>query len=253
MRQAFGEQLTARGGAERLLFDGVTGEATEAPAAHPPTLVRSIWNVFIAVHEGRFATTVVRWLLFLSGVLGSAMVASGLVLWWVSRQKAREASENPPRGHRFIEIMNVGGVAGLLLAIAAYFWANRLIPADLGERSGQEILSFFVVWGLAFVHAGIRRHKRAWVEQLSAGAALFLLLPALNGLTGGAHLGRSMLDGHWQVAGFDMTALVFGAMLLFIAYRVRIYVPRSARKSAAEDLSGIAPGVGESASAAETA
>jgi hypothetical protein len=144
-------------------------------------------------------------------------------------------------------------VAGLLLAVAAYFWANRLIPASLAERPEQEILSFFAVWGLAFAHAGLRQHKRAWVEQLSAGAALFLLLPALNGLTGGAHLGRSLLDGHWQVAGFDMTAFVFGAMLSFIAYRVHIYAPLAARKSVAEERSGIDPGVGESATAAETA
>lgn len=230
IRQAFGKQLTARGGAERMLFSGVTGESLDAPVVRQPSLTRSIWNVFVAVHEGRFATSMVRWMLFLSGVLGSLMIASGLVLWLVSRQKKCEAQGRLPGGHRFVQVMNVGAVSGLMIATAAYFWANRLIPGDLGNRNEQEILSFFVVWGLCFVHALIRSHKNAWIEQLWVGAALFLLLPLLNGLTGGAHLGRSIQDGQWQVAGFDLAALVTGAALLFIAHKVRLYVPKPARK-----------------------
>lgn len=238
MRQAFGERLTARGGG-RMLFDGATGNELDPPAAaRPPTNTRAIWNVFVAVHEGRFAMPAVRWLLFVSGVLGALMIASGLVLWLASRQKEREALGYLPRGHRFVEIMNVGAIAGLMIALAAYFWANRFIPAAAGDRGEQEILSFFAVWGLTFAHAAVRRHKRAWVEQLSAGAALFLLLPALNGLTGGAHLGRSMLNGPWQVAGFDLAALFVGGALLFVAYRVQHHVPRPARKEAGRPAAG---------------
>ena len=238
IRQAFGQQLTARGGAERLLFDGVSGEQLEAPMANPPTVTRSIWNVLIAVHEGRFATPVVRWLLFISGLLGSFMVASGLVMWLLSRQKEREALGRTPRGHRFVEVMNVGSVSGLILSIASYFWASRFISADLANRNEQEILCFFVVWGLSFVHALVRPHKRAWIEQLSAGAALFLLLPILNGLTGGVHLGQSLFDGRWLVAGFDLSALITGALLLFIAHRLCIYTPKSTRKMVVQGEAG---------------
>ena len=57
--------------------------------------------------KGRFATPAVRWLLFLSGVIGALMIASGLVLWLVSRQKERAALGRLPRGHRFVEVMNL--------------------------------------------------------------------------------------------------------------------------------------------------
>lgn len=232
IRQAFGDQLTARGGAERMLFNGVTGEALELPAARPPSTTRSIWNVFIVVHEGRFATPAVRWLLFLSGVIGALMIASGLVLWLVSRQKERAALGRLPRGHRFVEVMNVAAVAGLMIAIAGYFWANRFIPADAVDRNNQEIFAFFAIWGLTLVHAALRPHKRAWIEQLAAGAALYLLLPVLNGLSGGAHLARSLFSGHWQVASFDLVALATAAALLFTANRVYHHVPRPDRKGA---------------------
>ena len=232
IRQAFGDKLTARGGAERMLFNGVTGEALELPAARPPSTTRSIWNVFIVVHEGRFATPAVRWLLFLSGVIGALMIASGLVLWLVSRQKERAALGRLPRGHRFVEVMNVAAVAGLMIAIAGYFWANRFIPADAVDRNNQEIFAFFAIWGLTLVHAALRPHKRAWIEQLAAGAALYLLLPVLNGLSGGAHLARSLFSGHWQVASFDLVALATAAALLFTANRVHHHVPRPERKGA---------------------
>ena len=232
VRQAFGERLPARGGAERMLFDAASGELIEATATPQPALTRSIWNVFTAVHEGRFATSVVRWMLFLSGVLGSLMIASGLVLWLVSRQKERGVSGRIPPGHRFVEIMNVGGMSGLMIATAAFFWSNRFIPAALADRGEQEILCFFAFWGISFVHAFLRPHKRAWVEQLSFGSALFLLLPLLNGLTGGAHLGVSILQGQWQVASFDLAAIVTGALMLFVAYRLHGYVPKPLGKDA---------------------
>lgn len=248
IRQAFGEQLTARGGAERLRFNGVTGEPIETPQAQPLSATRSVWNVFTAVHEGRFATAMVRWMLFLSGVLGALMVASGLALWLVSRQKEREALGRLPRGHRFVEVMNIGAVAGLMVAIGGYFWANRLIPGSVTGRNDQEILCFFVIWGLGFAYAMVRPHKRAWVELLQVGAVLLLLLPVLNALTGGAHLGRSLLNGLWQVAGFDLTSLLAGAGLWYTARQVSHYTPRPAQKkhpvkTAAADANAEKPGL----------
>lgn len=226
LRQARGTGLANRGAAERLLFDGVSGALLEAPPVAAPTAVRAIHNVLSAVHLGRFASPLPRWLLFASGVLGSLMLASGLVLWVVSRLKDRPADGRVPFGHRLVEVLNVAAVAGLLVAIAAHFWANRLIPADLAERNLWEIRAFFGVWMLTLLHALLRRHKQAWIEQLVAGGVLLAALPLVNGLTGGAHLGASMAAGQWQVAGFDLCVLALGLLLLYAARGVVRHVPR---------------------------
>lgn len=226
LRQARGSGLANRGAGERLVFDGVSGELLEAPAAAAPSAVRATLNVLSAVHLGRFASPLPRWLLFVSGVLGSLMVASGLVLWVVSRAKDKPADGRIPFGHRLVEVLNVAAVAGLLVAVGAYFWANRLIPAELAERNLWEIRVFFGAWALTLLHALLRRHRQAWIEQLALGGGLLAALPLVNAFTGGAHLGVSMGAGQWQVAGFDLCVLALGALLLYAARGVLRHVPR---------------------------
>lgn len=226
LRQARGSSLANRGATERLLFDGVSGAALEIPPVTEPSAVRAVQNVLSAVHLGRFASPLPRWLLFLSGVLGSLMVATGLVLWVVSRAKDAPAAATVPRGHRLVQVLNVAAVAGLMLAIAAYFWANRLIPVEQAERNLWEIRAFFSAWGLTLLHALLRRHKQAWIEQLAAAGVLMAALPLLNAFSGGAHLGSSLAGGQWQVAGFDLSALACGLLLLFSARAVARHVPR---------------------------
>lgn len=245
IRQALPERLDNRAMAERMRFDGVTGQLLESPPPVDPVSTTALWNALTAIHLGHFAFPLARWLLFLCGAMGSVMVASGLAMWVIARSKPATTPARRPFGHRLVEVLNVAGVAGLLVAIAAYFWANRLIPAGLSERNLWEIRIFFTVWLLTLVHAGIRRHKAAWVEQLSLAGGLSLLLPVVNGLSGGLHLGQSVLVGAWQVAGFDLCALAVGSMLLFGARQVQRHQPRIAlnAKSTAKPAPGMTEGV----------
>jgi hypothetical protein len=155
------------------------------------------------------------------------MVATGLVLWVVSRARDVPAAAAVPRGHRLVQVLNIAAVAGLMIALAAYFWANRLIPVEQAERNLWEIRVFFGVWSLSLAHALLRRHKQAWIEQLTAAGILMAALPLVNAFSGGAHLGSSLADGQWQVAGFDLSALACGLLLLFSARGVVRHVPRT--------------------------
>ncbi|MFX5743248.1 PepSY domain-containing protein, partial [Acinetobacter baumannii] len=74
-------------------------------------------------------------------------------------------------------------IAGLSVAMTAYLWGNRLLPAGLTERAAWEIHLFFAVWALTLAHAVLRPAKAAWIEQLWAAAALLALLPVLNAVT----------------------------------------------------------------------
>jgi len=220
LREAHGQRLTDRGQSRRAIYDAATGERLLAPAAAQPGAAMGVYNVFTSLHLGRFADPAVRWLLFLSGMVGSFMVASGMVLWVVKRLPERKKLGVTPRGHRLVEVLNVAGLAGLFLAVAAYLWLNRLLPATMGGRAGWEIQGFFAAWLASLLYASLRPHRRAWVEILGASAAALLLLPVLNGATGGASLPDSMARGLWSVAGFDLSALATGAILAFIAFKL---------------------------------
>lgn len=220
LREARSGTLLRRGG-DRLVFDGVTGALRDPTPTAEPGLGNKIFSVFTAIHLGRFAGPAMRWLLFLAGVTGTLMVATGLVLWVVKRLPDRRKLGRTPRGHRLVEVLNVGGIAGLSLATAGYFWLNRLIPASLAGRTDWEIHGFFIVWALALAHAALRPHRRAWIEQLTLAAALLALLPLLNPLTGGSGLWHSLPAGQWPIAGFDLAMLALALVHGYAALRLK--------------------------------
>jgi uncharacterized iron-regulated membrane protein len=249
---AGGSLAAGRNMADSLRFDGVSGAQLDSPAIVPVSAVQSISNTLIMLHRGFFASPMVRWLLFLAGVGGSIMIATGLVMWVVARAKDQEKASRAVRfGHRLVEVLNVAGVAGLLVAIGAYFWASRLIPADLPDRSALEIEVFFYGWLIAFIYALIRRHKAAWIEELACAGLLIALLPFVNALTGGLSLFGSIYLDQWLLAGFDLCALAIGIGLLFAARKVYLHVPRVRPEKTAPETEGAA--AGKSANAAPEA
>lgn len=215
-----GARALVRGGGERLLFNGVTGAPQAPPEARATSTAQAVSGAMMGIHLGRFADPALRWLLFLSGVIGTVMAGSGMVLWVVKRLPERRKLGRTPHGHRLVEVLNIAAIAGLSVATAGYFWANRLLPVDMAQRADMEIRSFFVVWALCLLHAMLRPHRRAWLEQLWLAAIAFATLPLLNAATGGAALPAAMLHGQWSVAGFDLVVLALGVLHGFAAWKL---------------------------------
>jgi len=210
---------------ERLVFDGVSGELLhEVPPA--TSAAKNVRDLFIGLHEGLFAPPLLRWLYFLSGLLGTAMIATGLVLWAVKRRQRVEKRHGTPHlGLRLVEKLNVGTIVGLPVGIAAYFWANRLLPVEMTGRADWEAHSMFLAWLAMLIHAVLRPTARAWIEQLGIAALAFGLLPVINVFTTDRHLGQSLATGDWVFAGFDLTMLAIGLLLGWCALQVRRRLP----------------------------
>lgn len=214
-----GQSLATPGSVGRsLLFDGMTGEAIGVVNPAPHSVPKAFYNTMVAPHLGRFADPVMRGLLFLSGILGTLMVATGLVLFVVKRLPDRLRANRKPRLHQFIEIMNVGAIGGLSLATAAYFWSNRVLAATLADRSQFEIAIFFSTWMICFAHAALRTHWKAWFDQAALAALGFLLLPLLNWATGGTPMATALARGQWSIAGVDLAMLAMGSIHAYAAW-----------------------------------
>ena len=233
LRERGGDSLIDRGSSERLRFNGVTGEQLNGPANNPISGANATYNVLTSLHLLRFAGTPLRWAFFLSGLLGTAMIVTGLVLWVNKRLPERQKLGRTPFGHRLVEVLNVATLAGLPLAIAAYLWANRLLPAALNGRIEWEIRCFFAIWLVSLLHALSRSHRRAWIEQLSANAALFAALPLFALLLPHSHLPNTLGRGQWLVAGVDLTLWAFAAVFAGAAWKVATHRPavRAPRRS----------------------
>jgi len=218
LREGGGMSLINRGQSETLRFDGVTGQLQASPEAPAISWVRATGNVITGVHLGRFAEPAMRWLLLLSGVIGTFMAASGMVLWVVKRMPERRKLGRTPFGHRLVEVLNVGSIAGLSVAVAGFFWLNRLLPVPMQARSDWEINGFFIIWLLCLLHPLRVSHRNAWLQQMALAAVLYALLPLLNLLTGGASLVQTLANGQWSIASFDLLMLGLAAIHGVVAW-----------------------------------
>ncbi|WP_294319517.1 PepSY-associated TM helix domain-containing protein [uncultured Sphingomonas sp.] len=210
-----------------IAYDGVTGRMLwQAP---PPGGAVETQGVMVGLHAGRFGDYPMRWLYFLCGIAGSLMVASGLVLWTVKRRERLPNPARPPFGFRLVERLNIGFVAGFPLAMTLYLWANRLLPTSLAARADAEINAMFAGWAAIFLYALARRPARAWVELLTAQAALLIALPFYNIVALPTGLFTTIGTGDWVLAGADLTFLALGAGFGFAAWRVHRFRPRARR------------------------
>ncbi|WP_020146584.1 PepSY domain-containing protein [Thioalkalivibrio sp. ALJ15] len=204
---------------EQLVFDGVTGELLEhyEPPLGSAGVVR---DSLLGLHEGRFADAPLRWLYFLSGLAGAAMIATGLVLWSVKRRLARETRPDSTMGPALVERLNVAVIVGLLVAILAYFLANRLLPVHLENRSDWEVHAMFITWAALILHSLARPARRLWREQLALLVLVALALPVVNLLVTDRHLGVTLTQASWVMAGTDLAALTVAGLAVYAWYRV---------------------------------
>ncbi len=206
-----------------LRYDAVSGALIEAsPLSGGATQTR---GVMYGLHLARFADWGLRALFFVSGLIGCLMVASGVVLWAVKERPKHAKSGKIGFGLRLVDALNIGAVAGLPIAFAAYFWGNRLLPVQMAERADAEVNVFFYAWAAALLAAFIWPKRLMWAWQLYLGAGMFLLIPVINALTTHAHLGVTLRTGDWVLAGFDLMMLAFGAVLAYCALRMQRWQP----------------------------
>lgn len=215
-----------------LAFNGVTGELKpDQTTLKTPSVANGIYNVFTTLHEARGVDLALRWLLFMSGVVGTFMIATGLILWCVKRAPQQQKQGYKSFGYRLVEVTNIAAIIGLPIACAAYFYANRFIPADMDMRLNWEIRSFFIIWLLTLVYAMIRSNRQAWLELLLLATAAFALLPIVNFLTGGQAIWNSIMHGQWMIASFDLAMWALAILFWFAFKKVKNHKGLPPKKS----------------------
>lgn len=217
--------------AEWRLYDGVTGARLDPPVpSRGPALATE--DTLYGLHMGQFSQPLLRWLYFLSGVGGFAMIATGLILWTVKRRPALEKGEPMPFSYRLVERLNVAAIAGVPIAMAAFFWANRLLPSGVEGRAEAETDAFLYALLGATVLAQLVPRAWLWRGACGLGAAAFLALPVINMATTSRGLLSSLAEGDIQMASFDLTLTAVGlafATAALLAHRKAV-IPAGAHR-----------------------
>ncbi|CAD5108120.1 PepSY-associated TM helix domain-containing protein [Zestomonas carbonaria] len=219
-----------------LSYDEATGELLAEQKAS--TGYRA-YAWLTGLHMAQFGGTLVRFLYFLMGLAGCAMLVGGLQVWLAKRE------ERGGRGIGLVRALNGAVIGGLPLASLALLWGNRLLPAGMAERAVAEGWVFVGSWILLALWAVLRRNQPRNLrrDQLALGALLALGLPLLNWLTtADGHLGASLVRGDWALAGVDLALLLTGVLCALFAWRAAqpqaqvAKAPRARRQLAEEGV-----------------
>ena len=200
------KNLTISKQPERLVFSSYDGKPLQGYVeASNATRVR---RVFFGLHEAHFADIRLRWLLFLLGLLSSALIGTGLIIWL---KKRLIKIEKPQLGYFLVERLNIAVIGGLPLAIVAFFLSNRLLPKLLEDRATLEVQVFFLTWLVCLFLSLFRPAKKAWVELLLASALGCYLLPIIDLYQDSERLKDAILE-------VNSVYLTFALFILFMGF-----------------------------------
>ena len=200
-----------------LLFDGMSGRLLPDPRPPLSAPIR-LHDLLLDLHVADFAQPLVRLLYLISGLAGTAMIGTGLVLWSAKRKAKLPAGH---RGLALVDRLNIATLVGLPVAIAGYFWANRLLPVDFAARHDWEVHCMFLTWLAVLLYSFGRTPEQGWRELFGLAAIAWSAIPLLNALTTDKHLGVTLAAHDWVLAGFDLTALAVGIVFALLFRRSR--------------------------------
>lgn len=189
---------------EAVSFDGTTGRVLADYRETRPVV--KAYDVAYGLHMARFAEPVLRWLYFVSGLLLTAGIATGLILWIVKRRERAPLA----LGNRLVERLNIGMIAGAPVAFAAYFWANRLLPLGLADRAANEVATLYWTWAAMLIAAIALKPRLGWPILLAAAGAAWTVLPLVDIAVRGA--------ANPILAGGDVTMMAAGLLFAVAAW-----------------------------------
>lgn len=201
-----------------LLYSAVSGQLISESAVK--INAERTRRLMINLHSGRFADTYLRWLYFLSGLVGTVMIGTGLLLWF--KKRSQRLASNISKGHNLVNNLNVGFLLGLPIALASYFIANRLFPVTLNNRSEAEIFCFFCAWLILLVYPLVRGVNRTWLEGSYIAALSFITLPLLSMLSVKRNLLTYQYPRDNTLLAIDITLLFTGTIFLLCARYINI-------------------------------
>jgi len=211
-----------------LLFNGVDGSLI-AKSVDEFSSTEVFYDSLTALHTGRLANPLLRWLYFLCGVAGCVMIATGCIMWAKRIRERMKKDHRPSFGLKLVEGLNLATLMGLPLATSVFFLANRLLPISTLERADKEILAFFVTWLAVALFALFKREKQQWILLAWVNSIACISIPIVNALTTNGNIISYLLNGQWALFSFDLVCLI--SAVLFIVQATKLRTQRQASAS----------------------
>ncbi|MEM6287415.1 MAG: PepSY-associated TM helix domain-containing protein [Bacteroidota bacterium] len=220
--QIYGDATSSLTAAPQAILQASTGEVL---VSNDPTVGNALGGTSAALvnlHYARLGpgTPFAKVLYFLLALATAAVILTGNILWvLVRRPKDPRAT---PRLHRFLGRVTVGVGCGLVAAVPVLFLVSASIPIEAEGLKTWENVALFVPWAV-FLVAAFAGPSAVWAArwQLALAGVMSLLVPVANGVVTGDWPWVAATSGLPRIATIDIGSLLMGAVLLWIAVRLR--------------------------------
>ncbi|TGE84722.1 PepSY domain-containing protein [Pseudoalteromonas sp. KS88] len=203
-----------------MLFNGVDGSLI-AKSVDEYSSTEVFYDSLTALHTGRLANPLLRWLYFLCGIAGCIMIATGCIMWAKRIRERMKKDQKASFGLKLVEGLNLATLMGLPLATCAFFIANRLLPLSLTQRADKEILAFFIAWLAVALFSLFKRAKMQWYLLAWVNAVACISVPLINALTTKGGIVSYLLNSQWALFSFDLVCLVCALLFAIQAKKLR--------------------------------
>ena len=210
----------------QMVFNAATATVLKNQRNESP--VATIHSGMYGLHMAHFAEPILRLALFFSGLLGCAMIASGLLLWSLKRNLQRK-SQQFHFGHYLVHRLNIAIIIGLPIAMLSYLYSNRLFHLPV-SMPNYEIYNFFAMWLLCFILGCLTPQSQLWKSQLKILMTFAFFLPLLNlyYLLQKQHIGS--LSEYWVFLRIDLMIWIFAALAFFLHQNIVPIQQKAVRK-----------------------
>jgi hypothetical protein len=172
-----------------------------------------ILDLMFPLHFGNFGGLPVRIIWALLGLSTALIAVTGMMIW-VERRAYGAEGDLQPESYMRLSKLTIGSCTGMVVALAAMFWGQRMLPAYVPEL-------FFAVWLLCLGYAFSRSNNYQSNRHLLSVAGLLLAaVPFVDAATLEHHLFNSGAGTHTHLAIIDTVLFLCGGLLLYIAKRL---------------------------------
>ena len=165
-----------------------------------------------------FAQPLLRLAFFFSGILGCAMIASGLLLWSLKRQLQKKTDQFH-FGHYLVNRLNITMIVGLPIAMLGYLYTNRFTTIQ-ANTTNYEIYTFFSLWLLSFIIALLIKQQYLWKTLLKILILMAFLLPILNIFYLVNHQYIHSIQDYWLFLRVDLMIWLFAFIAMFLHQKI---------------------------------
>ncbi|MCU7695573.1 PepSY-associated TM helix domain-containing protein [Haoranjiania flava] len=203
----------------KIVYEAATGKVVDyVSVTDKPGYVQKVRALLYRLHFGDYGGYPLKIIYFILGIMGCVVIISGILIWYVARDKKSTA----PHKHKFNY-----WITNIFLSICLTMFPVTVITFIAVKLSGIPGQSFiykvyFYTWLCLSALYVIRRNiQKTNKETLLLGGVLCFFIPVADGITTGNWIWRSWNTGASDILIFNLLWIFIGTIALISFIKIK--------------------------------